>query len=77
MESNGVGQCFQESEDFHKVRIINFIGDGNSVSFCRQRNKSWCKYQADIANEINTYVHKSGLPVYARDKIMHIFRDLN
>ena len=44
--------------------------------FCPQGNKSWCKYQADIANETNTYVHKPGLPVYARDKIMHIFRDL-
>ena len=44
--------------------------------FCPQGNKSWCKYQADIANETNTYIHKPGLPVYARDKIMHIFRDL-
>ena len=32
MESTGVVQCFQESEDFHKVRIINFIGDGDSKS---------------------------------------------
>ena len=32
MKSTGVVQCFQESEDFHKVRIINFIGDGDSKS---------------------------------------------
>ena len=32
MESTGVVQCFQESEDFHKMHIINFIGDGESES---------------------------------------------
>ena len=32
MESTGVVHCFQESEDFHKVYIINFICDGNSKS---------------------------------------------
>ena len=33
--------------------------------FCPQGGESWCKYQADLANGTTTYVHKSGLPVYA------------
>ena len=32
MVSTGVVQYFQEFEDFPKVRIINFIGDGDSKS---------------------------------------------
>ena len=30
MESTGVVQCFRESEDFHKVGIISFFGDGDT-----------------------------------------------
>ena len=32
MEANGVVQIFKESKHVHKVRITNFIGDGNSKS---------------------------------------------
>ena len=182
MEAAGVLQCFQESLDIHKVRITNFIGDGDSKSHagvikadpypgvvvkklecvghvqkrcgsrlqnlkkqckekiiinekpllvlqklthkfinklqncygiairqncptgdvnvmrkvvgavlyhyseandpasqhqcCPQGGESWCKYQADLANGATTYVHKSVLPVYVREKIKPIFQDL-
>ena len=32
MESNGVVSCFQESVEVHKVRMTNFIGDGDTKS---------------------------------------------
>ena len=40
--------------------------------FCPQGGESWCKYH----NGTTTYVHKSGLPVYAWEKIKPIFQDL-
>ena len=32
MESTGVVSCFQGTAEVHKVRITNFIGDGNTTS---------------------------------------------
>ena len=45
--------------------------------FCPQGSTSWCKYQADITNGTQTYVHKTGLPVHVCNKIAPIFQDLS
>ena len=45
--------------------------------FCPQGSTSWCKYQADITDGTQTYVHKTGLPVHVRNKIAPIFQDLS
>ena len=44
---------------------------------CPQTSESWCKYQADRINNTNTYKHKPGLPIVAKDVIKNIFMDLS
>ena len=44
MEANGVVQVFKESKDVNKVKIANFIGDGDSKSHssvANGRHVSW------------------------------------
>ena len=55
MEANGVVQVFKESKDVHKVRITNFIGDGDSKSYASVVNAD--QYPGTIINKLECVGH--------------------